>query len=399
MENEGNATQEARTSDVNAPDWSLLKELSNNQDIQIASEKVEKPEDKVNADVIESEKQEESKTDPPKGEEKKPESEAKSEVKSDESKNEPPVKPEFEISLKDLENAPKTYEEGTFQALAKELGYEIPEESFDAFKANFVPKTELEKIQQQTKESLFAQLKPETAAALEMLELDLPEELILQPTAQADAMLSHIEASLKLSDAELYRKVLENTEGWTPETIDTEIEELVSNGKIAHKAHVERINLQNDKKIIQGDKARILEIRDNTINKLKADKVRVAEQQKEQQTAQFMKVLDAKSDFMGFNVPKDFRDAVALKFRGGQYDNDLNDAASKVDFILFKELGPKYTKLLKESAFAKGKESEIQKSVNAPPKPNTASGQRSFEKETENTKAHPFEIFREDFKG
>ena len=37
----------------------------------------------------------------------------------------------------------------------------------------------------------------------------------------------------------------------TPDMIETELDELTSNGKIVHKAQMERINLMNDKKLFK----------------------------------------------------------------------------------------------------------------------------------------------------
>jgi hypothetical protein len=386
-----------QSSTVQGPDWSLLNNLSNNQDVVIEPIKPETPEQKLNTDVVESSQVKPDETAPEKKEET---TTPTTEVKPDETQV---VKPEFEIKVEDLENAPKGYKEGTYQFFADKIGVDLDKEDPEAFKTAFeskyVPKEKFDEASKLTKEQLLAEYKPEVAAVIEMLEMGMPEELISQPTRVIDEGLSTIDEHLKLGDAELYRRVLEATEGWTPETIDTEIEELVANGKITHYAHRERINLHNDKKVLLDDRNKVLETRQNLINKHSADKQKLATIQKEQQTDQFIKALNDKSDFLGFNIPKEFRELVAQKFRGGQYDNLLNDAQSKADLILFKELGPKYTKLLKETAFAKGRDSEVVRKVNVPTTLNTASGSRTQPNNQTTNNDNPFQLIKEDFGG
>ncbi len=388
------ASVSEQSSTVTAPDWSLLDELSNNQEVKIESPKVETPEQKTNTDVITDEqvKDDGIKIEVPeeKKEEKKEETPAATET--------PEVNPLFEIKPEDLTDVPKTFEEGTFQALAKDgWGIELKEESFDAFKENFVPKAELEKVTQMTKESILAEYSPETAATIQLLELGLPQELILEPTRNVDNNVTIIDNAVKLGDAELVRAELENTEGWTPEMIDTEIEELVANGKIAHKAQVVRVNLLNDKKVLLAQREDILKTRNDLIAKHTTDKQRVAEQKKEQDNSLFLKALNDKSDFMGVPIPKDFKDAVALKFRSGLYDSKLSEAQTKVNSILFAELGSKFADLVKKSAFAKGKETEIKKNANIPPISSAASGQRVINKEPSQDKENDFSIIQQDF--
>lgn len=392
MSEQSQAPVTEQSSTVEAPDWNLLNDLSNNQDVAIETQKVETPEQKVNTDVVEESKvttESEIKVEDP---EKK---EEKVEEKKEEAAKEI-VKPDFEIKLDDLKDIPKTFEDGDWRGVAKDLGFELEEDSFEKFKDSIVHKSELEKVSKQTRQQIFAELKPTTAAALEMLELGMPEELILEPTKEIDNALSVIEQHLKLDDAELYRKVLENTEGLSAEDIDTEIEELVSNGKIAHKAKMERLNLQADKNTFNNDKAKILQTRTNLLNKHTTDRQHIEQQKKEQEIAQFIKALDDKPDFMGIVIPKEFKDGVAQKLRGGFYDNEFSVAENRVSLVLQKELGPKFTKLLKESAFAKGKETEIVKNANIPIKQGVAPGQRVEEKNQEK-ESNQFNLIKEDF--
>jgi len=394
-EENSTASQVEQPSAAAAPDWSLLNNLSNNQDIKIESPVVEKPQDVKNTDVVTDQKQGEEtdiKIENPKADEKPAE-----EVKEEAPKEESAVNPLFEIKVDDIKDVPKTYEDGTFQALAKDLGADLQEESFEAFKEAFVPKSELEKVKTTTKETLLAQYTPETAAAIEMLELGLPQELILEPTRNIDNAIASLDSALKLSSAELVRAVLENTEGWTPELIETELDELATNGKLEHKAQVERLNIIADKKALVEQRTTVLNTRGELVAKHTADRQRIEQQKKEQDTSLFLKTLNDKSDFMGVPVPKEFKDAIALKFRGGLYDNQLSEAQTKVNAILFHELGGKFAKLLNDSALAKGKESEIRKAANIPPTVNSGGGQKVAKELPLNDDNNPFQLITEAF--
>ena len=396
-EENSTASQVEQPSVAAAPDWSLLNNLSNNQEIKIETPIVEKPQDVKNTDVVTDQKEgadSEIKIETPAADDKPIEEQAKTEP----AKEEPTVNPLFEIKVDDLKDVPKTYEDGTFQSLAKDgWGVDLQEESFEAFKEHFVPKSELETVKNTTKETLLAQYNPETAAAIEMLELGLPQELILEPTRNIDNAISSLDAALKLSSAELVRAVLENTEGWTPDLIETELDELATNGKLEHKAQIERLNIIADKKSLGEQRETVLKTRSELVAKHTTDRQRIEQQKKEQDTSLFLKTLNDKSDFMGVPVPKEFKDAIALKFRGGLYDNQLSEAQTKVNAILFHELGGKFAKLLNDSALAKGKESEIKKAANIPPTVNAGGGQKVAKELPVNDDNNPFNIIKEAF--
>lgn len=395
MSEETLSASNGQPSVAEAPDWSLLNDLSNNQDVKIEPLVPQTPEEKVNTDVVTDEQiKPEEKTEPQAPEKKEETPEKKEEVAAE---PELQVKPEFEIKAEDLADVPKTYAEGSWQELAKDMGLEIPEDSFDVFKEHFVPKTKLEEASKMTKEVVLADFTPEMAANIQLIELGLPKELVLEPTRGVDASISRIDELVKMSDVDLYRLALENTEGMTPDMIETELDELTTSGKIVHKAQMERIALMNDRKTFLAERDNILRTRDELVAKHTQDKQRIAEQKKEQETTLFLKTLNDKSDFMGVPIPKEFKDGVIQKFRGGLYDSALTDAANKVNLILFNELGPKFAKLIKDSAFAKGKESEIKKQANIPPIQAAASGQKTRDNNQENTEESPFEIIREDF--
>jgi hypothetical protein len=260
----------------------------------------------------------------------------------------------LELTADDITDAPKQYEDGTFSALAAEFGVDLPEESFEAFKENFVPKTELSKVREMTVESILSTLKPETAAALKLIEQGIPEEQVFAPTREIDSYLS-------LEDAELVRKDLELTEGWTQELIDAKIEELVENPKKLQLAASEiRIALSHQRKDI-------IETRNIALQTYEQKRQEAALAAKQQEFNQIKEALNNVSEFMGVPVSKEAKDVIIAKYANGMYDDVVSKADSKVAAIMYKQFGEKLTKLIQSKAAEKAKLETTKKLLNVPP--------------------------------
>ncbi|CAK0770532.1 hypothetical protein CCP3SC1AL1_510005 [Gammaproteobacteria bacterium] len=368
---ETTAAETANTGSVTA-DWGALKEL---QDVVIHEEKAPetkevaettdslettKPEE-INLDVKEEVKEETN-------EEVKTEAEAllkeakelgladtatKEDVEAAKLKLEED-KPLIEFKVEDIANVPQDYENGTFRALAKELGGEITEESFEAFKDNFVPRSELEKVQQLTMDNIYDSLKPETATALKLLEQGWSEEQVFAPTREIDGYLG-------LGDAEIVRKNFEAMGDLTEEIIDNKMESLIEDpNKLKLEADEIRILLNREKK-------QIIENRNNTIQQFEQQRGSVALKQKEMERTQVTDALNKASAFLGVPLSTELKQALIKKYNNGLYDNDLNVATAKAEFILQKELGDKFAQHIRNKASADAKKKETSKLLNVPP--------------------------------
>lgn len=260
---------------------------------------------------------------------------------------------ELKITLEDISDVPQTHPEGSFKAFAQKLGAEIEEDTVDSFKAKFIPKEEAEKIARVNKEALFASLSPEVAAALELKELGIPDELLLDPTKDIDNYL-------KLDDAELVRANLAATDGWTTEMIDTEIESLVDSGKISHEAGKVRIDLNHQKNNILAHKTEL-------VSKHTAQRQEVAARQKEQEKTQFIETMNKVSTFMGVTIPPEVKETFIKKYNSGLYDKDLSSVDAKVNYILKQELEGKISKHIQNKASEKAKKEVTDKLLNIPP--------------------------------
>lgn len=260
---------------------------------------------------------------------------------------------EIKITVADIENAPVKHAEGSYKALAQQLGHEIEEESIDSFKTKFIAKHEAEKLAKVTKETFFSTLKPEVAAALELKELGIPDELLLEPTKEIDGYLS-------LDAAELVRADKAATQGWTQEMIDTEIESLIESGKLDHEASKIRIELNLQKTNILAHKAEL-------VKKYTEQNQNAILQQKEAERTQTITAFDKVQEFMGVKIPREVKEVLARKYANGAYDKDLMSPESKVDFILKMEYGPKITKYLQTKVAEKVKKENTDKLLNIPP--------------------------------
>lgn len=348
MPNEENSGGTPQSDSVKA-NWAALSDFS--ETVIVEEPKAETTEEEQIKDTN-SEKPEEIKP------EKKPEPEP-AEKPEEKPKEEVIEKPTIELTIDDIVDAPKIYGEGTFQALAKEFGVDIAEESFEAFKESFVPKAELEKIKEQTTESLFQQLSPEVAAALKLKEMGVPDEQILIPTANIDKYLS-------FSDAELYRAELEAKKIYN----ESEIELLME------KATAEDGNLSLQVGIIRKDleakKANLLARRDEIINQYAEQKKSADLQRKQAELTQVKEALYNMKEFLGSPISDPIREALFIKYQNGAYDKDFSDSKYKAEYIMKKEFGDKIAKHLQNKAFAAGEEKITKKLSNIPEVKSTA---------------------------
>lgn len=272
-----------------------------------------------------------------------------------------------ELTLDDLAEKPAAvYEDGTFKALAAELGFEAKEESFDAFKQalseKYVPKEEFEAVKQATKESLLNEFSPEIAAAIKLKDLGLDEHLIFNPTAQHDYLLN-------LAPEELIRLKLENTKGYdTPEMIDTAIEQLITEGKLENLAKIEKTNLSNERENILKERAQLEQ-------QLTEQRQQAVLKQKQEADQKFIDALNNESAFLGLKLSPELKSALAANYKTGKYDEVLNNPASKVKAILMTEFGSKFEKAALAKAKSEGRAEVVQQLSNVPPTKGSGGGQ------------------------
>ena len=141
-------------------------------------------------------------------------------------------------------------EDGTWKALMLAEGLEVPtdyseEKGFELYKQAETAKwtAEIEKAKAQVQETVFAKLKPDVAAALELANAmpDMTLEQILTPTLQIDNWL-------KLDKEQLIRAEIEvSNPKYTSEMVDIEMQKIRDANQIDLIDSKIRIDLQKNK--------------------------------------------------------------------------------------------------------------------------------------------------------
>lgn len=271
------------------------------------------------------------------------------------------------IEFKVEEILPKGSElaaEGTWLRAAQDLKIDgVTEDTFDAFKAALVKPYEEEVAALKTvqKVDLFATLKPETATALKLMEMGIKEEQLFAPTKE-------IEGYLALDNAAIVRADLEAM-GWKAEMVDDEMELLTSKNLIDHQAEKIRITLNETKQ-------EIINNRNQLLQQFETQKEGAALKQKELEDSQFEQTLNTVSKFMDVDIKPEIKQAIMSKYRNGGYDNDFKTAATKVDYVLNKELGQQLIKSIRNTEFQKGQETVTKKLLEVPPVTNSSAGSK-----------------------
>jgi len=189
------------------------------------------------------------------------------------------------------------------------------------------------------------------AAAIELAALGIDKALIFEPTKQIDGWLS-------LESAALVREDLK-ARGFSEDSIDAKIEQLIENDKLERDATLIREELKIARE-------QTLQQRTQLVQQKTQERERVLLQAKEQEFTQLKQVLDNKQDFMGINVSKDAKEAIVRKIQAGVYDKKFSSPEFKLNAILQEEFGAKIPEFIRTKAFNEGKMTEVKKLANLP---------------------------------
>lgn len=306
---------------------------------------------------------------PAKTEVEKPKDEVVEPAKTEATKTEvvAPTDDSLELKVEDIKDLPVVHEEGSWKGVASDLGFDLPEDSFEkfqeTFKENFVPKSEVEKITTVNREKLLATLDPKIATAFELIEMGVPQELALNPTKLQDDYLA-------MDSASLVRESLAAQKGWDDSMVEAKMEELAADPeKLEVQAKIVRANLNIAKENILQEQAQL-------VQKFTEQKQQVAYQQKVEADNQFKEALTKESTFMGLKLSQDVKDAILKKYSTGAYEDALNPAQAKLRAILQLEYGDKFAKAVQSKAKEEGKAEIVRKLSDIPPRPSQGSGSR-----------------------
>lgn len=259
-----------------------------------------------------------------------------------------------EFKAEDIEGFEQEPEDGTWLAVAKATGLEIKEDSFEAYNEavqNRIKEVE-EKAKSITKESIYAELDPQQAMVLKLMDMGVSLEEAVAPTRMIDTYLG-------MEDAQLVRENLKSLK-WDDEKIDTELEMLAEKGWLSHEASKIR-------EILNVERQNVVDRNRSILENYEQNKQQVALRQKQEEVVQFQKTLDTVSKFMNVPISSDAKKAITEKFNRGDYDQILNSPQSKVELLLYKELGNKAIKHIENTAYQRGREEKTKSLLNIPP--------------------------------
>lgn len=275
---------------------------------------------------------------------------------------------EITITLDDLDKGSIPADEGTWLKVFQDRGLDIPEgfkedEGFDLLIAAEEKKwqSKVEEAKSTTLDKVYSELQPETAMKLKLMEMGYKEDQIFGATRQ-------IQEYLKMDDSAIVRANLE-TNGYAPEVLDHKMEALVADPT---KLKLEADAIRHDLKAAEQN---IVKQQETLVQKYEQERQQRVANQKQQEQAKFKETLNTVQKFLDIPVAPEVKDAIYRKYANGAYDNDLNSPQSRVEYIMYKELGHKITKLIQSKAFNEGRET-IKKKLSEVPPVTSNSGQR-----------------------
>lgn len=270
-----------------------------------------------------------------------------------------PAEQPIELTAKDIKDAPKIYKEGSYQALAQDvLGFQVEKESVDDFKKahdeRYILREEAEKQAVSSKEQLFSSLDPKLATAFKMIDLGVPPELALNPTAQHDALLA-------TESAELVRMQLQtNFKDWDEEMIDSEMEKLSAD---PNKLEIEARKIRSR---VGLERQEILNTQSQIYNQQIESQKQQEAQKKVQTDTQFKEALSKEEAFIGLKLTPEAKSLIEKKYNSGAYDSLFNDAHNKLKAVLHYEFGDKFTQKSISEAKKEGKDEVFKTLANVP---------------------------------
>jgi len=371
-ENTAASAQATEVKDTFANFDGVTKELDKNSESFKSVDEMPKTTDDKGFDKLEKEingekspekkeeKKEENKEDKAKGSEKdskevtgKDEKPKEAEKTADENKEltEEDKAPEleFDASKLNLEKVPGEEEENSWATVAKDLGIEVKEDSFDSFKASIeerITKAREEGKAEAAKVDL-EKFSPDAQRVIEFLNNDPQAKLddFIAPLKAFDEVLALDNESILRSDLEL--------KGLNAEEVETKIESLKESNMLDVEAKLlknevlsERAN--TEQQLIQEAKMRQFQVVEKGKAELKKENESIINAIKEVKT------------FMGFKIPDSAKQYLQKQWETGEVRKAFQSNPTEVvQFMLNKYIGQEALKELKKTQFQKGRD-EIQ---------------------------------------
>lgn len=220
----------------------------------------------------------------------------------------------------------ETSEDGSWVDVAKAMGFEIKEDTFDAFK----------QAQEQYKETIKQEVEQKK---FEEMVLDLPaKEQIIVRGLKAGLTMEQIEAPRKkiaelvgMSDADLLAADL-TARGLKEDAIEYQISKLVETDKLELEVAPLRALLKTRQESMDADMLADVTAIETELKERKSTAL-------EAEYKSLEKVANTIDDFMGTKLTKANKDYVLSKYKNGEYHDILTDHTKFINTLLYMEYG------------------------------------------------------------
>lgn len=249
--------------------------------------------------------------------------------------------------------------ESSWVNVAKEIGIELKEDSFDAFKT-----AQKEFIENQIKEKEVA-LK-QSKFEDEISSLPLKEQVVMRGVKQGLTLeqinkpYDDIKELKSMSDADLVAKDFELM-GYPQDLIEHKITKLTEDGELEISA--KEIRLILDKNLETLDQKNL-----DAIKEIEIANNKKTEQAQEKAVSNIKSTLDTIQTFMDAPLSKKNKEYVVKQLEQGKYHSILKeDPKVAAEFILFKEFGQQAITNLKSKSIEEGRDKKAAKLHVIPP--------------------------------
>lgn len=235
----------------------------------------------------------------------------------------------------------------SWKDVAKEVGLELKEDSFDELKSALEAKIT----------DNLSKYEPETQRIIKFTESGGSIDDFVEPFKKVDSLIS-------MADADLVAQHFK-VKQWDETKAQTKIEQMAESGELETFAEELRVSLKEYRN----------EVKDTIINeRIKATEAHKAKMQNayKDEAVKIKSTLEQTKEFLGTPLSEENRSKIAAKYANGDYENDFKDPKVISDFLLFKEFGEKGINNLKKKLEYEVKKQYQNDRHNVPPKDSNA---------------------------
>jgi hypothetical protein len=248
--------------------------------------------------------------------------------------------------------------EAKWADIAKEVGFEINEDTFEAFvsgQKEFIENTK-KTAKEEVKEVSFKEQIAELPAESQLLMIGLRQGLTREEIEKPFKMISEFKA---LSDADLVAKDFE-LKGYPEDLIAHKIEQLTTDDKLELAAKELRLILDQNEKGLMEQKLK-------EVKELEESSEKIFKEKLAKETDEVAKFVNMHDKFLDSPVSQKNKQYLIDQWKSGKYQALAKDPKVIVEFMLWKEFGEQGVANLKNNLKSKMVEEKAREMHNNPP--------------------------------